>query len=297
MERSSFLNKADNKWMKDVMQVVRRTSLYFQAQMRTKISNEGWASFWHEKLFVTDPTISSHETDFARVNSGVILDPRIGINPYATGKHLFEFIEELASKGKLSPEYQLLKGISERDKYDRNLGSEFKKKAILEARKYFDDHMLVNFLSDEDFQEFVDKYKLFVIGVRPSREKWDTAEVYIKTKSGKDYRKHFNRMLYHPPVIDFDTKDGRLHLNHVYEGRSLYRRHIKQVLIGLGYLWGRPVQLETTEYEEDQPTERWFDQANNPKYKKIRVLYICKNKEVTKKVLSLELGSEEKYSD
>ena len=57
--------------MKQVVQIVRQTSLYFQPQIRTKIMNEGWASYWHETLFMRDDRIAGHEVDFARVNAMV----------------------------------------------------------------------------------------------------------------------------------------------------------------------------------------------------------------------------------
>ncbi len=290
MENSEFFKREKNKGLKDVMQVVRRTSLYFQAQMRDKISNEGWASFWHQKLFMTDERMSTHEIDFAKVDSGVTADPRMGINPYAAGKHLFEFIEELASRGKLSPEYRLLKGIDARKKYDQNRGEAYGRKAVLEARKYLDDYLLVNLLSDEDFQDFVDRHKLFIVGYRPSRERWNAAEVYIKSKNGKEYRKHLNQMLYHPPNIDFNSskaKSGELYLDHIYEGRSLYARYIKPVLIGLEFLAERPVKLETTEYERIQP-KNWWEAQSNPKQKKVRVLYTCEKRKVSRAVLGSE---------
>ena len=104
IERSDFVNKDKNKWMKDVLGVVRRTSLFFQPQIRTKIANEGWASLWHERMFITDERIKSHEVDFAEVNSGVLMDQRVGLNPYIIGKRLFEFIETLARQGKFSYE-------------------------------------------------------------------------------------------------------------------------------------------------------------------------------------------------
>lgn len=289
--QSEFLQKEENKWMQEVMQVIRRTSLYFQPQLRDKISNEGWASFWHERLFVTDGRMKTHEVDYAKVNSGVTTHPRLGINPYAAGKNLFEFIEDMGRKGKLSPEYQLLKGIDARKKYDQNLGDAYGRTALFEARKYFDDYLLVNFLSDEDFQDFVDKYKLFIAGVRPSREKWNVAEVYIKSKSGKEYRRLLNRALYHPPHVDFSgqkAKDGELYLDHSYEGRSLFKRYIKPVLIGLEFLWGKRVKLETTEYEVIQPKNwwEWQRQRYEPKYRKIRILYTCEKQNVTRAVLS-----------
>ena len=54
LERSEFLKKEENQWMKSIIQVVRKTSLFFQPQIRTKIMNEGWASYWHEQLFLKD---------------------------------------------------------------------------------------------------------------------------------------------------------------------------------------------------------------------------------------------------
>ena len=237
---SEFLNKEENAWMREVMQVVRRTSLYFRPQIITKMCHEGWASFWHERLFIADERIGTRETDYAKVDSGVTLDQRIGINVYAVGKHLFEFIEDMAVRGKLSPEYQLLKGIDSRRRYNVHRGETFAKNVLFEARTYFNDSLLVNFLSDDDFQDFVDRYKLWVVGMRPARTKRDTAEAYIKSKSGREYRRLLNRTLYHPPNIDFcgaKAKDGELYLDHVYEGRSLYARYIKSVLVGLEFFW------------------------------------------------------------
>ena len=51
MKNSDFLRRDQNAWMCSVIEVVRKTSLFFQPQIRTKIMNEGWASYWHEYLF------------------------------------------------------------------------------------------------------------------------------------------------------------------------------------------------------------------------------------------------------
>lgn len=289
-EHSEFLNKEENKWMKDVMQVVRRTSLYFQPQIRSGIASEGWASLWHERLFVPDERIQTHEINYAIVDSGVVTPPRVGFNPYATGKQLFEFIEDLARKGKLSPKYQLIKNMEERKDYNRQLGNAYGKQVLFEARKYLNDERLINFLSDEDFQDFVNKYRLFIVGIRPHRQKWDKAEVYIKSKSGKDYRELLNKYLYHPPhiIIKEDmTSDDVLYLEHVYEGRSLVTKHIQSALIGLEFLSGKQVSLETTEYEEVHADYRdWRELGlDDSKYKIVRVLYTCKNRNIKRLVI------------
>ncbi len=99
MENSPFLNREENRWMLTVMEVIRSTSLYFQPQIRTKILNEGWASYWHEKLFLQDDRIGGHEVDYSIVNARVTSMPRVGLNPYALGMRLFDYLEDKANKG------------------------------------------------------------------------------------------------------------------------------------------------------------------------------------------------------
>lgn len=298
MGRSEFVNKEKNQWMKSVLQVVRRTSLYFQPQMRSQICNEGWASLWHERLFMADERIKGHEVDFAKVNSGVLLVPRVGFNPYAIGKYLFEFIEELAGKGKLSYGFQLIKDAEQRKHFDQKLGEECGRNALSEARKNFNDFLLVNFLSDDNFQDFVDRYNLFIAGLRLSREKWGFYEVYIKSRSGKDYRKMLNKSLYHPPHIVISEEKARedeLYLDHIFEGRTLVTKYITPVLIGLSFFCGgNKVKLETTEFEVEEID--WWAVSRNPgvkpRYKKNRVLYTCRGKVVSREILSWEWGEQ-----
>ena len=293
MERSEFINKEENKWMKDPMEVIRKTSLYFQAQIRTKNVHEGWASLCHERLFLDDPQIRGHEVDFAKVNSGIVVYPKIGFNPYITYKNLLEFIEELAEKGKLSHEYQLVKDSEARKSFIKNVEPGAGKKAIFEVRKNFDDFMMANFLSDDDFQDFVDKNNLFVAGQRFNPDKL-VIEVYIKSRNGKEYRKMLNDRLYHPPYVlinEEKAENGELYLDHAFEGRTLVTKYIPAVLRGLSYLVGGTVNLETTEFEFKDKKEPWFvlqDPEYRPEYKKYRILYTCSGKELDRAVISDE---------
>jgi len=292
-EHSRFINEEENKWMKEVLDVVRRTSLHFQPHFRTHNCNEGWASLWHERLYITDPRISSHEVGFARVNSGVVVDPKIGFNPYIGFKRLYEFLEEMSDKGKLSRDYQLIKDIKERERFDRQPEEGFGKKVLFEARRNFDDAMLVNFLSDDDFQDFVDRYNLFIVGRRYNPTEY-VIEHYIKSRSGKEYRKMMNDRLYHPPcvLVNEEKADNtnELYLDHVFEGRTLVTKHVPTVLKGLSYLWGGVVCLETTEFEWDPEdnNEKLFDPEHEVEYRKIRILYTTDGKTMERKELEKE---------
>ncbi|MBI2065295.1 MAG: SpoVR family protein, partial [Candidatus Yanofskybacteria bacterium] len=240
--------------------------------------------------------MSTHEIDFAKVNSGVVVYPRIGFNPYIAYKNLFEFIEELAEKGKLSHGYQLIKDSEARKSFDSKITPGAGKRAIFQVRGNFDDFMMANFLSDDDFQDFVDKHNLFVAGRRFNPDKLVT-EVYIKSRSGKDYRKMLNDSLYHPPhvLINEDkAKKGELYLDHVFEGRTLVTRYIPAVLRGLSYLFGGMVKLETTEFELDNSEESWLwrqDPEYRPKYKRHRVIYSCLGQKIGKTLISTDEGA------
>jgi len=252
LEHSEFLKKDKNTWMKQIIEVVRKTSLFFQPQIRTKIMNEGWASYWHEKLFLQDDRIEGHEVDFARTHSGVTSMPRVGLNPYALGMRLFYYIEDLAEKGKYSIEYKRLRDARQRDEFDADTGQG--KDFLTKLRDNFNDFMFINTFVDQDF---VNRYKLFVAGRRLNQNRgvW---EYYVKSRSAESYRQMLLDTLYHPPYLQIQpekTTNGNLYLVHVFEGKPLVKEFIANTMLGIEFLWGAPVQLETNEVVPAEPTQ------------------------------------------
>lgn len=251
LEHSPFLKKSSHVWMKSVVNIVRQTALYFAPQMRSKTINEGWASYWHDELFRKDDRIAGHESGYAKLNASVTSLSRIGLNPYAIGLRLLQHIEELANKGKLNYQFQKKRGISEREDYDMKTG--LGKATLFKIREEFSDFTLFNsFVS----QDFVDEYGVFVTGKRFNPEE-GTIEYYIKSRKAEDYKEMLVNSLYHPPYIIIDhekTNDENLYLVHHFEGKNLYMEYIPDTLLGIEYLWGGSVQLETTEIRKDKKT-------------------------------------------
>ncbi|MBU8912135.1 MAG: SpoVR family protein, partial [Desulfobacterales bacterium] len=290
---SPFLKEEENTWIKSVVQIVRNTSLYFQPQIRTKIMNEGWASYWHEYLFMKDDRIRGHETDFAKVNAAVTSMPKVGLNPYALGLRLFQHIKNMEDKGCYSFDYMFLKDDAGKKKYNqgKNSGSQF----ILKVRENFNDFTFINTFID---QEFITRHNLFVAGKRfnNSRMTW---EFYIKSKKVKDYREMIIDTLYHPPEIFVDkaaSKKGILYLNHKFENKPLKTDFIENTMAGIEYLWGGPVHLETSEPLVSKTTATnhaglWDPssqktggkRSENIKWK--RMLYVMENRKLHKREL------------
>ncbi len=274
-DNSPMFRKDGNNWMKSVMTIVRNTANYFAPQIRSKIANEGWASYWHDELFRSDERIKGHESAYAKLNAGVTSISRVGLNPYAIGLRLIQHVEELAERGQMDFEFQKIENMETRASYNKKTGKG--KDAIFALRRDFSDFMLINtFVS----QDFVDKHDLFVVGQRPNPQR-GTIEYYIKSKKAHDYKDMLLTSLYHPPVISVvpeKTDDKTIYLTHKFEKKQLVKDFIPDVMMGVEYLWGGEVQLETTEIVVKDAAKKIFD------YKK--VLYTMKDKKISKKELT-----------
>lgn len=285
MENSEFLNREENHWMLTVMEVIRSTSLYFQPQIRTKILNEGWASYWHEELFLQDDRIRGHEVDFAIVNAKVTSMPRVGLNPYALGMRLYSYLEDMANKGRISFDFVMEKDQAVRRKFDTNIqkGRDF----IFSVRENCSDSMFINTFIDQDF---VDLHKLFVAGKRLNKERM-TWQYYVKSRKAGDYKRMVLDSLYHPPSISIKVdEDNTLLLDHLFEGRPLVQDYIKGTLLGVEYLWGEQVYLDTSEVVPRAPASQHERSDGQPREPEEivwqRVRYRMKDRKLSRKVIT-----------
>lgn len=276
-DNSPFLAKEENSWMALIMSIVRNTSMYFQPQIRTKICNEGWASYWHDKLFIGDKRIKGHEAAYARLNAGVTSLSRVGLNPYAIGLRLIQHIEELANKGKMSFDFQKISDVEIRNAYNKKTGKG--QDAIFNIRSTFSDFMLINtFVS----QDFTDNHDLFVVGKRMDEQR-GVIQYYVKSRKAEDYKKMLIDSLYHPPRISVDlaqTNDDNLFLIHKFEGKQLFKSYIPDTLMGIEFLWGGQVNLETTEIVPKDT------KGAKPEFEYRKVVYTMKDKKLSKKILN-----------
>jgi stage V sporulation protein R len=285
MDHSEFLNREENRWMLSVVEVVRSTSLYFQPQIRTKICNEGWASYWHERLFLNDDRIVGHEVDFSRINAYVTSMPRVGLNPYALGMRLFSFLKEMGDKGCFSMDYRMLQDAGLRGKFDRK--KETGKDFIFSVRENYCDSLFVNSFIDQDF---VDRYKLFVAGKRLNKERM-TWQYYVRSRSAESYKQMVLGSLYHPPSMEIGvTKENTLILKHRFEKKPLVRDYIGNTMLGIEYLWGGPVWLETSELIKKKNVPSAASSSTRPEKPKQlsewkRFRYIMKNRKLSRLVL------------
>lgn len=211
-------------WEKNIVRIVVKTFDYFRPQIMTKIMNEGWASFWHYKLFEAlnlPPhlrfAVGGHHAKVVHMPD----DPS-QINPYFIGFELWKDIEK---------------------KYPEK---------IFEIMRQYEDSDFVNkFMS----QELMTKLGLFSYD-------FDGNSVFVKNTPQEKYVDALEMLvknigLRSNPVIQrvgirYKDKDA-LYLRHAFEGRHLDVKSVQKTLEHYHYFWPQVIVLETKTYRRNLP--------------------------------------------
>lgn len=216
-------------WQRDVMSMLRDEMLYFWPQIETKIMNEGWASYWHQRI-IRELDLTSEETiEFAHLNSSVVQPSRHSLNPYYLGLKIFEDIEKRWD----NPTQE------ERDRMGRKPG--LGREKMFEVREFDSD---ISFLRNYLTKKLVNDLDLYVFEKKG-------AEWKITEKAWESVRDQlvFSRVNGGFPSIVVTDGDfnrvGELYLFHRYEGVELDLKYVEKTLPYVVHLWGKSVHLET----------------------------------------------------
>ncbi len=216
------------EWQRDIMTMIREEMLYFWPQLETKIMNEGWASYWHQRILREMDLTSGEALEFAQLNASVVQPSRTSINPYYLGIKIFEDIEERYN----DPDEKMRKaGIKP------NGGREkiFEVREIESDTSFIRNYLTKDLVMREDmylFQKQGREYKVVDKGWESVRDQL----VNMRVNGGFPFI----------TVTDGDYQgNGELYLKHMYEDIELDTKYLEKVMPYLRYLWGRSVHLET----------------------------------------------------
>lgn len=203
------------EWEKNILKVVKRETEYFLPQIETKIMNEGWASYWHYTILKSLELDENLHFEFLKRHNDVVAPIVGGINPYYIGFKIFQRLEEKYGKDKMFEVRELERDASFIRRYlTLDLCEELN--LFQYGKKNFDYY--IEEVSDEEGWEKIRDNLAFTSGL-----------------GGIPYIR----------VIDLNTKDYTLTLEHVYDGRELDIVYAKQTIKYIQALWGRKVKLIT----------------------------------------------------
>lgn len=231
------------KWKLKALSMIRKEAYYFVPQMVTKIMNEGWASYWHEKLMLEKKHCGDDGLiEFINLDSAVTSFRKSPgpINPYALGKALFKWIEYRWDTGKHGKEYENCNNMYKKFNWDTR---EMKgKEMIFLVRKYYNDPL---FIKDFLTQTFCDEHQLWTYGQDRN------GRVVVQSKDVNDIKDSLLKQFYNGGKPLIYVKDGnyknsnQLLLYHDFKGRGLDMQKTLLVMKSLRSLWGKDVNLET----------------------------------------------------
>lgn len=227
-------------WQQDIISMMREEMLYFWPQLETKIMNEGWASYWHQRI-LREMDLTPEETiEFAKLNAGVVQPSKTSINPYYLGIKMFEDIERRYD----NPTEEMIKnGVKPNS--GRNMM--FEVREIESDISFIRNFLTKDLVKREDmylFQKQDNAYRITDKDFEEVRSQLITARVnggfpFIYVENG-DY-----------------SRNGELYLIHGYEDIELDLPYLENVLQYIYKLWGRIVHIETV--IEDKKTVLSFN--------------------------------------
>lgn len=227
-------------WQRDILTMMREEMLYFWPQLETKIMNEGWASYWHQRIMRELDLTSSEALEFAKLNAGVVQPSKTGINPYYLGLKIFEDIEERYNNPTEEMKKMGVQPDSGREKI-------FEVREIESDISFIRNYLTKDLVRQEDlylFQKQGRDYKIVDKDWKSVRDQLVSMRVnggfpYLTVEDG-DYMKNYE-----------------LYIKHWYEGIELDLKYLEKVLPYLHQLWGRSVHVETV--LEDKPVMFSYD--------------------------------------
>lgn len=202
-------------WERDIVDIVRTESQYFMPQIRTKIMNEGWASFWHYRILHELDLPAELHLPFIKSHNQVIR-PSVGnINPYHLGFHMFHDIEKRF-------------GIGE---------------CFLARESCNDESFIRNYLT----QQMCEDLNLFSYG----RKKDNYVVEDVSDEQGwKEVKEDLIRQVGANTIptiyVESVDKGNVLVLHHEHDGRDLEIGYAEKVIDHVSAIWKSEVKLLTT---------------------------------------------------
>jgi stage V sporulation protein R len=202
-------------WEHRVLEIVAEESDYFTPNIMTKVMNEGWATYWHDRIFhALEDRPGEFDVEYAQKMSAVVTPGELDMNPYHIGWHIWK---DIYRRWETPSKY-------DRDNWGRPGGEGAQK--LFEVRDTeHDASFLANYLTDELIRELKlfryqwvaesDTESLYRVTDVPDREGFEAIrQAAVMQVAGNRF----------PMLRVMDANyyhDRTLMIEHVHDGRDL----------------------------------------------------------------------------
>lgn len=216
------------EWQRNIISMLREEMLYFWPQLETKVINEGWATFWHQRIMRKLDLETKEVIEYAKLHATILKTSKTNMNPYHIGVKLFEDIEK---RFDYPTEHMRKAGISPFSG----------RKKIFEVREIEND---VSFLRNYLSESLIARENLYVY------QKHGNDYKIIHT-NGIDVKNQLIKNLMNGgvPYLTVHSgnylNNGELYLVHHYDELELDIYQLERTFPYIYQLWGKNVYVET----------------------------------------------------
>lgn len=244
-------------WEADILTIVAETFDYFKPQILTKIMNEGWASYWHNRIIRSLGLPADLLLAIDKSHSDVVCPPEnpLMINPYFVGIKVWQDIFRRYEKPT----------DEEKEKYGIR-GAEGAKQIFHVMKTGNDSSFLRAYLTKELMTDlFFFRYGVsgeeFIVDEIVEEDNWRKIRDLLARDMGLGLVPDIR-------IINADHDSSMsIYLIHTFDGRYLDRDYAQKTIEHLYYLWGRPVFMETRTSKKQAPHIYKFDGKNHSEYR------------------------------
>jgi stage V sporulation protein R len=209
------------EWERDLLTMAHEEAQYFIPQIETKIMNEGWASFWHQKILDSLDLPPAFNFEFLVRHNQVVCRHEGSLNPYHLGIEIWKDLDARCAREGSGRDSLFAIREADRDSsfLRRHLTAELVRKLDLFQYAAKGDDLVVTEVSDE--------------------EGWKAVRDTLVRNVGSNTLPVIQ-------VIDGDHEGNRtLLLQHVHDGRDLHPEYAEKTLNFVQQLWPHDVVLDT----------------------------------------------------
>jgi len=215
-------------WQKDILEIIRAWGQYVWPNIKTKYMNEGFATYWHEKilrqLFKEGLMNADEHAECNYTNSLVKAKNPYSMNPYLIGYEIWDDIIRRWDTGQHGDDYNEIENHEDKLTFDDKSMNGMEK--MFRVLRTSNDWMFMNNYITNDL---VRKLKLYMYEIK---------EIIIKSFSHSGIPKMF--------IEDGNYfQKGEMLINHEFIGVELNPEYTQKTLEHIQYLWGEKCTLKT----------------------------------------------------
>lgn len=233
-------------WQRELVRIVRKISQYFYPQSQTKLSNEGYASFWHYqilyKLWEQGWLTNGFMQSFLNLHTAVVHQPDynkpggLNLNYYYLTFHIYQDIKRICTEPTKEDEKW----------FPWLVGKDWVDEIHNAAFNFKDESFILQYLSPH----LMRKMKLFALLDDSGNKFYEVSHI-----SNEDGYKHLRQILSHIYNRAYQVPDVQVINANIKGDRKLTLQHYSvdnipldetdklKVLEHIKYLWGFDVQI------------------------------------------------------